>query len=101
MTDSEPATYGNDRVDTAQVVRFVIVAVVAVAIVALALDNRHDVRLGYVFGDGERPGLDRRHCLRDRRHRDRMVAEAPAWQTSMILDARRVIALTSHVPVEL
>ena len=55
MTDSGPATYGNDRVDTAQVVRFVVVAVVAVAILALALDNRHDVRLGYVFGDANAP----------------------------------------------
>ncbi len=55
MTDSEPVSYGNNRVDSAQIVRWVIVAVIVVAIVALALDNRHDVRLGFVFGDGNAP----------------------------------------------
>lgn len=36
-------------------IRFVVIAAVAVMIVAVAADNRDDVRLGYVFGDSSAP----------------------------------------------
>ena len=44
-----------ERRDRAQFVRGVFAALLAVAIVLVALDNRRDVRLGYVFGDAEVP----------------------------------------------
>ncbi len=43
------------RRDAARVVRLVLVVALVVAIVLLALDNRDDARLGYVFGDAEAP----------------------------------------------
>ena len=43
------------RRDTAQFVRGAIAALLLVAIVLIALDNRRDVRLGYVFGDADVP----------------------------------------------
>ena len=43
------------RRDVRRIIRFVIIVAVAVAIVAIALDNRHDVRLDYVFGDASAP----------------------------------------------
>lgn len=43
------------RRDTAQVFRLVVVAAIVVAIVAVAMDNRDDVRLGYAVGDAQAP----------------------------------------------
>ena len=45
----------SEHVDVWRVVRIVVVCVVAAVIVALAVDNRHDVRLGYVVGDADSP----------------------------------------------
>lgn len=43
------------RRDAAQMFRLVIVAAIIVALFLVAMDNRHDVRLGYVFDDAEAP----------------------------------------------
>jgi uncharacterized integral membrane protein len=43
------------RRDAARMMRFVLIALIAVAIVLVALDNRDDVRVGYVFGDATGP----------------------------------------------
>jgi uncharacterized integral membrane protein len=44
-------TYGRQRVDVGSVLRLGAIALVGAAIAALALDNRHQVRLGYVVGE--------------------------------------------------
>ncbi len=36
-------------------IRGVFAGVILAALVALVVDNRHDVRLGWVFGDGDAP----------------------------------------------
>ena len=41
--------------DAGVIVRFVLIAVVVLAIVLVALDNTDDVRIGYVFGDANAP----------------------------------------------
>ena len=38
-----------------QLIRWIIAAAIVVAIVAVALDNRDDVQLGYVVGDASAP----------------------------------------------
>jgi uncharacterized integral membrane protein len=43
------------RRDAARLIRFLLVALIVVAIVLVAMDNRDDVRLGYVFGDAQAP----------------------------------------------
>ncbi len=43
------------RRDAARLVRSVIVVAIVAAVVAVALDNRDDARLGYVFGDASAP----------------------------------------------
>ena len=43
------------RRDAAQVFRLVVVAAIVVVLVAVAMDNRDDVRLGYVVGDAQAP----------------------------------------------
>lgn len=43
------------RRDAGRLVRLVVVTVLVVAVVALALDNRDDARLGYVVGDAQAP----------------------------------------------
>lgn len=43
------------RRDAARLFRLLLVVALVVAVVALALDNREDARLGYVFGDAEAP----------------------------------------------
>jgi uncharacterized integral membrane protein len=43
------------RRDAARLLRWLFIAAVVVAIVVVALDNRNDVRVGYVFGDAEAP----------------------------------------------
>ena len=41
--------------DVGRGLRLLVVAALVAAIVVVALDNRDDVRLGYVFGDAEAP----------------------------------------------
>ena len=43
------------RRDAARLVRLVVVALIVAALVAIALDNRDDARLGYVVGDASAP----------------------------------------------
>ena len=43
------------RHDAAVIARFVVIAALVVGLVLLALDNRDDVRIGYVFGDANAP----------------------------------------------
>ena len=43
------------RRDLARVIRLIVVVALIGAVVAVALDNRDDVRLGYVFGDVSAP----------------------------------------------
>ena len=51
----------HDRTSAAQLrdvgrgLRFLVAALIVAALVAVALDNRHDVRLGYVTGDAQAP----------------------------------------------
>jgi uncharacterized integral membrane protein len=41
--------------DAGVIIRFVLIAAIVVVIVLVALDNRDDVRVGYVFGDKQGP----------------------------------------------
>jgi uncharacterized integral membrane protein len=41
--------------DAGRTLRGLLAGVVLAALVALAIDNRHEVRVGWVFGDGEIP----------------------------------------------
>jgi uncharacterized integral membrane protein len=41
--------------DTGRTVRGILAGVLLAALIALAIDNRHDARVGWVFGDGETP----------------------------------------------
>lgn len=43
------------RHDFAQLIRWVFIAAIVVAVVAVAMDNRGDVPLGYVIGDAQAP----------------------------------------------
>ena len=43
------------RRDAAQIIRLVLVLAIVAVLVAFALDNREDVRIGYVVGDTEAP----------------------------------------------
>jgi uncharacterized integral membrane protein len=43
------------RRDAAHVFRLVVVAAIVVALIAVAMDNRDDVRLGYAVGDAQAP----------------------------------------------
>jgi uncharacterized integral membrane protein len=43
------------RGDTGRTVRLVIAALIVVALVAVALDNREEVEVGYVVGDASAP----------------------------------------------
>ncbi len=43
------------RRDAARVVRVLLIAALVAAVVAVALDNRRDARLGYVVGDASAP----------------------------------------------
>ena len=56
MTDDvDEYTAQVHRRDAARMFRLVLVIALIVVVVALALDNREDARLGYVFGDAEAP----------------------------------------------
>jgi uncharacterized integral membrane protein len=43
------------RRDAAQLIRWLLIAAIVAAVVVVAMDNRKDVRVGYVFGDREAP----------------------------------------------
>jgi uncharacterized integral membrane protein len=43
------------RRDVVQLVRWLFVAAIVAALVAVGMDNRDDTRVGYVFGDSEAP----------------------------------------------
>ncbi len=43
------------RRDLAAVIRFLLAAIVVAALVIIGLDNRKNVRIGYVFGDANAP----------------------------------------------
>jgi len=43
------------RRDVGRIVRLVLVLAIVLALVLVAMDNRDDVRLGYVFGDASAP----------------------------------------------
>jgi len=54
MTEAQVVRHDN-RVRAGQTVRLVVIALIVIALVAVALDNRDDVRVGYVFGDASAP----------------------------------------------
>lgn len=43
------------RRDAAQLIRWLLIAAIIAAVVVVAMDNRKDTRVGYVFGDREAP----------------------------------------------
>ena len=47
--------HGSTSVDLARVVRFTLVAAIVAVLVLVGVDNREDVRVGYVVGDAEAP----------------------------------------------
>jgi uncharacterized integral membrane protein len=53
MSDHQPAPHRTG--DRSGVVRWVIVALIVVAIVAVAVDNREEISVGYVLGDASAP----------------------------------------------
>jgi len=55
MSMPQHTIHWQERADLGRVARAVIVVLIVAAIVALAVDNRHDVRLGYVVGDATAP----------------------------------------------
>ena len=44
-----------DRTDRSQVGRLVVIAIIVIIVVAVAIDNRDDTEVGYVFGDVSAP----------------------------------------------
>ena len=60
VTTGTPGHMSDDRrssttVDLGRIVRFVLVAAIIAVLVLVAVDNREDVRVGYVVGDREAP----------------------------------------------
>jgi uncharacterized integral membrane protein len=53
MTDHPPPAHGTTHRGSA--VRWIIAALIVVAIVAVAIDNREEISVGYVFGDASAP----------------------------------------------
>jgi uncharacterized integral membrane protein len=53
MSNHQPPTHVTD--DRSGVVRWIIAALIVVAIVAVAVDNREEISVGYVFGDASAP----------------------------------------------
>jgi uncharacterized integral membrane protein len=43
------------RHDAAQLIRWILIAAIVVALVLVAMDNRDDAPIGYVVGDAEAP----------------------------------------------
>lgn len=56
MTDTpDDRSHRSVAQDTGRAIRFIVVAALVAVVVAVALDNRSEVRLGYVIGDGTAP----------------------------------------------
>ena len=55
MADEEHSTAATIRRDAIGTVRLVVIGIIVLAIVLVGLDNRDDVRLGYVVGDTNAP----------------------------------------------
>ena len=53
MSDHQPSAHGTGERNGA--VRWIIAALIVVAIVAVAVDNREEISVGYVFGDASAP----------------------------------------------
>jgi uncharacterized integral membrane protein len=53
--ESTATTFGRSHHDRGRIVRFVLVGLVAVVLIAVAVDNRHDTTVGYVVGDATVP----------------------------------------------
>jgi uncharacterized integral membrane protein len=53
MSDHQPAAQQTG--DRSSIVRWIIAALIVVAIVAVALDNRQEISVGYVLGDASAP----------------------------------------------
>ena len=54
--DIDRASGAVHRRDLARIVQLVVVAALIIAFVAVALDNRADVRVGYAIGEAHAPG---------------------------------------------
>ena len=55
MSNSQRMTYERHHLDLGSIIRFGAIALVTAAIVALVLDNRQPIRLGYVLGEATAP----------------------------------------------
>ena len=55
MTTSQRVTYGRRHIEIGSVLRLGAIAIIGAAIVALLVDNLHQVRLGYVLGEATAP----------------------------------------------
>jgi uncharacterized integral membrane protein len=53
MSDHQPPAHRTG--DRAGVARWIIAALIVVAIVAVTVDNREEISVGYVFGDASAP----------------------------------------------
>jgi uncharacterized integral membrane protein len=53
MSDHQPPPHRTG--DRSGAVRWIIAALIVVAIVAVAVDNREEISVGYVFGDASAP----------------------------------------------
>jgi hypothetical protein len=56
MSNSQRVTYERQQLDLGSILRYGAFGLMAAAIVALVLDNRQQVRLGYVLGEATAPG---------------------------------------------
>lgn len=54
-SDVDDRTVTDQARDVGRGLRLFVVAALVAAIIVVALDNRDDVRLGYVFGDAQAP----------------------------------------------
>jgi uncharacterized integral membrane protein len=55
MSTPQQTIHWQERTDVGRIARGVIVVLIVAAIMALAIDNRHDIQLGYVIGDATAP----------------------------------------------
>lgn len=55
MTNSDSPDRHQKAHDTGVILRFILTAVIVVAILIVALDNRDDVRVGYAVGETQAP----------------------------------------------
>ena len=63
--------------DRSGAVRWIIAALIVIAIFAVALDNREEISVGYVFGDASAPVWVILVRGGRRRHRHRLARQAP------------------------